>query len=75
MSLDILLEEFEVRPIKPHVGIEIFSLGCPHPLGLRVYLPDRTHKFVSSPDPVQQSQMDKGPNPRFDQKYLTQKSK
>jgi len=48
MSLDILLEEFEVRQIKPRVGIEIFSLGCPHPLGLGVHLPNRTHKFVSS---------------------------
>jgi len=47
MSSGVLLEEFEVRQIKLRVGIEIFSHGCPH-LGLRVHLPNRTHKFVSS---------------------------
>jgi len=37
---------------KTRVGIEIFSLGCPHPLGPRVHLPNRTHKFVSSLIPL-----------------------
>ena len=46
MSSDVLLEEFEVRPTELRVVVEIFNLGYLH-LGLRVHLPDRTHKFVS----------------------------
>lgn len=45
MSSDVLLEEFEVGPIKSYRVVEMFSLGRPH-LGPRVYLPNRTHKFV-----------------------------
>ena len=46
MSSDVLLEEFEVRLIIDKI-VRGHRFRCPH-LGLGIYLPGRTHKFVFS---------------------------
>jgi len=47
MNSDVLLEEFEVSATDKARIMRGRRLRCPY-LGLRVYLPDRTHEFVSS---------------------------